>query len=334
MPERKSGGIRETLKTLVYAVAIALAVRTFLFEPFNIPSGSMKPTLLVGDYLFVSKFAYGYSRYSLPLGLPLFSGRIMERLPERGDVVVFKLPSDNKTDYIKRVVGLPGDRIQVRDGLLYINDVPVPGHPGRASSTRTIDGRAVPVPMLSEQLPERPRAPDPRPDQHRQPRQYRRLRGAARITSSPWATTATTRWTAGSTMSASSRCENLIGRAELLFFSVNGEAKLLAALDLALGHPLRAPVQRHPLAPACRSAARRSDGRRPHRGELEALLGYRFRDPRRLEEALTHGSVLRHPRPAAGGAPTSGWSSWATGCSAWSWRTCWSSASPTTRKAR
>ena len=138
MPERKSGGIRETLKTLVYAVAIALTVRTFLFEPFNIPSGSMKPTLLVGDYLFVSKFAYGYSRYSLPLGLPLFSGRIMERLPERGDVVVFKLPSDNKTDYIKRVVGLPGDRIQVRDGLLYINDAPVQVDAGRASSTRTM----------------------------------------------------------------------------------------------------------------------------------------------------------------------------------------------------
>ena len=97
--------------------AIALVVRTFAFEPFNIPSGSMKPTLLVGDYLFVSKFAYGYSRYSLPLGLPLFSGRILERLPERGDVVVFKLPSDNKTDYIKRVVGLPGDRVQVHDGV-------------------------------------------------------------------------------------------------------------------------------------------------------------------------------------------------------------------------
>jgi signal peptidase I len=123
MPERKSGGgIRETLKTLVYAVAIALVVRTFAFEPFNIPSGSMKPTLLVGDYLFVSKFAYGYSRYSLPLGLPLFSGRILGSLPERGDVVVFKLPSDNKTDYIKRVVGLPGDRVVYRNKRLWIND--------------------------------------------------------------------------------------------------------------------------------------------------------------------------------------------------------------------
>jgi signal peptidase I len=153
MPERKSGGFRETLKTLVYAVAIALAVRTFLFEPFNIPSGSMKPTLLVGDYLFVSKYAYGYSRYSLPFGLPLISGRVMERLPERGDVVVFKLPSDNKTDYIKRVVGLPGDRVQVRNGLLHINDQPVQVRPA-GDFAEDYNGRSVAVPMLKEQLPE------------------------------------------------------------------------------------------------------------------------------------------------------------------------------------
>lgn len=153
MPERKSGGIRETLKTLVYAVAIALAVRTFLFEPFNIPSGSMKPTLLVGDYLFVSKYAYGYSRYSFPLALGPFSGRIFERLPERGDVVVFKLPSDNKTDYIKRVVGLPGDHIQVRDGLLYVNDQPVQVTPDGEFDDE-YDGRTVAVPQNIEQLPD------------------------------------------------------------------------------------------------------------------------------------------------------------------------------------
>jgi signal peptidase I len=153
MPERKSGGgIRETLKTLVYAVAIALVVRTFAFEPFNIPSGSMKPTLLVGDYLFVSKFAYGYSRYSLPLGLPLFSGRLLGSLPERGDVVVFKLPSDNKTDYIKRVVGLPGDRIQVRGGVLHINGEAVQLEPV-GQFDEDFDGRAVPVPMYEETLP-------------------------------------------------------------------------------------------------------------------------------------------------------------------------------------
>jgi len=121
----RSKGIWETARTLVYAVAIALAVRTFAYEPFNIPSGSMKPTLLVGDYLFVSKFAYGYSRHSFPFSLPLFEGRIIGSLPERGDVAVFKLPSDNRTDYIKRIIGLPGDRVQVRDGILHINGEPV-----------------------------------------------------------------------------------------------------------------------------------------------------------------------------------------------------------------
>lgn len=112
----------ETVRTIVYAVAIAVLVRTFLYEPFNIPSGSMKPTLLVGDYLFVSKFAYGYSRHSLPFSPPIGEGRLFGALPERGDVAVFKLPSNNRTDYIKRIVGLPGDRIQVKGGVLFIND--------------------------------------------------------------------------------------------------------------------------------------------------------------------------------------------------------------------
>jgi signal peptidase I len=112
----------DNTKTIVIALLIALVIRTFLFQPFNIPSGSMKGTLLVGDYLFVSKFTYGYSRYSLPFGFLPFSGRIMGDLPDRGDVVVFKLPADNRTDFIKRVIGLPGDRIQMIDGALYIND--------------------------------------------------------------------------------------------------------------------------------------------------------------------------------------------------------------------
>ena len=135
--------------------AIALVVRTFLFEPFNIPSGSMKPTLLVGDYLFVSKFAYGYSRYSLPLGLPLFSGRIFERLPERGDVVVFKLPSDNKTDYIKRVVGLPGDRIQVLQRHPHINGEPVQLAAGRRVRRGRRRAARSPVPMLERAAAQR-----------------------------------------------------------------------------------------------------------------------------------------------------------------------------------
>ncbi len=125
MTKESAGGWGETLRTIIYAVLIALVVRTFAYEPFNIPSGSMLPTLLVGDYLFVSKFSYGYSRYSLPWSLPLISGRIMNSEPERGDVAVFKLPKDNKTDYIKRLVGLPGDRIQVKGGILHINDEPV-----------------------------------------------------------------------------------------------------------------------------------------------------------------------------------------------------------------
>jgi signal peptidase I len=125
MTHAKSGGFKELVKTVVYAVLIALAVRTFAYEPFSIPSGSMIPTLLVGDYLFVSKFSYGYSRYSLPLSLPLIPGRIFVTEPERGDVMVFKLPTDNKTDYIKRIIGLPGDRIQVVGGILHINGTPV-----------------------------------------------------------------------------------------------------------------------------------------------------------------------------------------------------------------
>ncbi len=130
MAKRKSGGILETVKTIVYAVVIAVVIRTVAFEPFNIPSGSMIPTLLVGDYLFVSKFSYGYSRFSLPSFLEVpFHGRIFGALPQRGDVAVFKLPRDNSTDYIKRIVGLPGDRIQMIHGRLYINGTEVPRKP-------------------------------------------------------------------------------------------------------------------------------------------------------------------------------------------------------------
>ena len=125
--KRKEGGVGEFIKLLIHAGIIALVIRTFLFQPFNIPSGSMKATLLVGDYLFVSKYSYGYSHYSLPLSPPIFSGRIGAFSgPERGDVVVFRLPKDDTTDYIKRVIGLPGDSIQMIDGILNINGQPVP----------------------------------------------------------------------------------------------------------------------------------------------------------------------------------------------------------------
>ncbi|HVV66138.1 MAG TPA: signal peptidase I [Rhizomicrobium sp.] len=123
----------ETVKTIFYALLIAVVIRTFLFQPFNIPSGSMESTLLVGDYLFVEKFAYGYSRNSFPFrGWPLgqfFHGRLFGADPARGDVVVFKMPNPNSPDYnedfIKRVIGLPGDRIQMINGVVYLNGRPV-----------------------------------------------------------------------------------------------------------------------------------------------------------------------------------------------------------------
>jgi signal peptidase I len=111
--------------SLLPALLIAVPIRAFLFQPFNIPAGSMVPTLLIGDYIFVSKYAYGYTRFSLPFSPPLFAGRILPAEPQRGDVVVFRLPKDTATDYVKRIVGLPGDRIQMKDGVLIINGVPV-----------------------------------------------------------------------------------------------------------------------------------------------------------------------------------------------------------------
>ncbi len=120
----------ETIKTVIYALLIALVIRTFLFQLFNIPSGSMINTLLVGDYLFVEKYAYGFSHYSFPFGIAPFSGRVFASEPTRGDVIVFKMPNkqsaEYEIDFIKRLIGLPGDRIQMMNGQIYINDKVVP----------------------------------------------------------------------------------------------------------------------------------------------------------------------------------------------------------------
>lgn len=222
---RKSGGVKDTVRTLVYAIAIALFVRTFAYEPFNIPSGSMKPTLLVGDYLFVSKFAYGYSKYSLPLSLPLFSGRIFGSLPERGDVAVFKLPTDNKTDYIKRIVGLPGDRLQMIDGLLHVNGEAV-DRQAAVPFVDDMDGRQVAVARYQETLPDS--------DRHHY---ILDLTDRGRLDNTPvFEVPAGHVFAMGDNRdnSLDSRTdavgyipiENLIGRAELMMFSVNGTARI------------------------------------------------------------------------------------------------------------
>jgi len=117
----KLGGLWDTVRTIIYAIAIALTIRIFVLEPFTIPSGSMLPTLQIGDYIFVSKYRYGYSRYSFPFSLELFPGRLFYSEPERGDVVIFRKPGPEKVDFVKRLVGLPGDRLQVRRGILYLN---------------------------------------------------------------------------------------------------------------------------------------------------------------------------------------------------------------------
>jgi len=149
----KSGGIGETIKVVFQALLIALVFRTFLFHPFNIPSGSMRPTLLEGDYLFVSKFSYGYSRYSFPEDLSFIHGRVWGEAPERGDIAVFRLPRDPDTDYIKRIIGLPGDRIQMQDGILHINGAPVRRERVDDVLDQNLFGRSADVKRYRETLP-------------------------------------------------------------------------------------------------------------------------------------------------------------------------------------
>ncbi|HEY7747415.1 MAG TPA: signal peptidase I [Aestuariivirgaceae bacterium] len=161
--QRREEGAWDVIKTVLQALLLAFLVRTFLFQPFNIPSGSMYPTLMIGDYLFVSKLSYGYSKYSfnfsidrlgVKFGPVPIDGRVFfAEQPERGDVVVFKLPADNETDYIKRLIGLPGDRIQVIDGILKINGTPVQRERIADYVDPNGEGSGMAVPRYRETLP-------------------------------------------------------------------------------------------------------------------------------------------------------------------------------------
>lgn len=216
-------GFWDTIRTIVYAVLIALTLRTFAYEPFNIPSGSMLPTLLIGDYLFVSKFSYGYSRHSLPWGIIPFEGRVLGSEVERGDVAVFKLPTDNRTDYIKRIVGLPGDRIQVVEGILNINGTPVKRE--RVAES-VVPGTAGTITEYIETLPNGRRhliwersddMPFDNTPVYQVPEGHYFAMGDNRDSSQD---------SRAQRLVGFVPRENLVGRAEFLFFSYDGSARL------------------------------------------------------------------------------------------------------------
>ena len=222
---KKSGGLGETVSVIIQALVLALVIRTLLFQPFSIPSGSMRPTLLEGDYLFVTKWAYGYSRYSLPFGPDLFSGRIWSAEPKRGDVVVFKFPPNPSIDYIKRVVGLPGDHIQVKNGQLFINNVGVPREKVGQIDNPDVTEVDRPVDVYRETLPNGVSydtldlSPNSIGDETREfvvPEGHYFMMGDNRDNSSD------SRFTVGYVPA-----ENLVGRANLIFFSIADEASPL-----------------------------------------------------------------------------------------------------------
>ncbi len=222
---KKKEGWGESLRMIIYAVLIALVVRAFLFQPFNIPSSSMVPTLLVGDYLFVSKYAYGYSKHSLPFSPPLFDGRILAREPERGDVIVFKVPSDNRTDYIKRLIGLPGDTIQMRHGQVVLNGEPVPRERVGDFVSEGPFGQERAVPQYRETLPNGvsymtlDTVPDGMEDNtgvYEVPEGHYFMMGDNRDNSRDSRVPGAVGYVP---------FENLVGRAEIIFFSTNGEAQ-------------------------------------------------------------------------------------------------------------
>ena len=145
--------IIDNIKTLLYALLIALFIRSFFFQPFYIPSSSMEPNLLIGDRLFVSKYSYGYSQHSFPFSPKIFTGRILEKTPKRGDIVVFKTPADNRTDYIKRLIGLPGDKVQIINKDLYLNGIKIEKKQVETSLNINCGGEILKVDVYEETLP-------------------------------------------------------------------------------------------------------------------------------------------------------------------------------------
>ncbi len=145
--------IIDNVKTLFYALLIALFIRSFFFQPFYIPSSSMEPNLLIGDRLFVSKYSYGYSQHSFPFSPKIFTGRILKKTPKRGDVVVFKTPADNRTDYIKRLIGLPGDKVQIINKDLYLNGIKIEKKQVETSLNINCGGEILKVDVYEETLP-------------------------------------------------------------------------------------------------------------------------------------------------------------------------------------
>ncbi|ABC22653.1 signal peptidase I [Rhodospirillum rubrum] len=225
MSRKKGGGLGETIKTVVYAFLIAIVIRTFAYEPFRIPSGSMIPTLLVGDYLFVSKFSYGYSRFSFPMGIIPFSGRVLGDVPKRGDVVVFKEPNDTSVDFIKRVVGLPGDRIQVIDGILNVNGEPVRRERTEDFVQREAGGSVLRLTQYQETLPNGVVHPilEIHGDTYflDNTREFRVPEGHYFMMGDNRDSSQDSRATVGFVPA-----ENLVGRAEFVFFSHDGSAAI------------------------------------------------------------------------------------------------------------
>jgi signal peptidase I len=227
--------ISAAVRVVLLGVAIAIGLRAFVYEPFNIPSESMMPVLRVGDYLFVAKWPYGVSRHSLPMAPPLWSGRLFGASPARGDIVVFKSPADNRTDYIKRVIGLPGDRIRMADGMVLINGVAVPRAPlapfaapaeGCLATNRTAQGCRVAhyretLPggrsyAVIDQVRGAPR--DTTPEITVAPGHYFML-GDNRDDS------ADSRWSIAEGGVGQVPAENLVGRADRIFFSADADTR-------------------------------------------------------------------------------------------------------------